>query len=595
MDDDDSLYRDDDSLYRDDQSLFDGEEEGIGFDGGNGTTRIAREDIRLMNVVRAMVMLCLLTFAVLSGECVFIISLISEENNFSEAYDDAAKVLTNTLYERISTKVWIAQSFAKELAISGHEGGSDWPLTTFSHYAERCSGPLHLSDSSAITFAPFVAASKRESWEEFAMTTYPLTSDSNSMINKIGDGNAKDISDEVRYHPTSRLASQGIYRFTDGIAETEESVVHGYFPLWQQAPTAIGQNSDELVGTMFNLMSNDARAAGLQSMLKSGGGSISSFLYEDSSGQDYAIFSAPRSAIYAPIHDFNQSSVSSSAMGVVEFEFLWEPLFKDVLKGLDLPIMLVIENRCTGEAFTLQVAGPKVTFVGEGDLRNDDVDGYTATNSSYEVFESLFLEHAVSPEAETDFCSYRVSYFPTGAFKKDHVTYRPDVYRGIVLGVFLLVACVFCFYDSLIERRQDKVIDAAAKSDAIVRSLFPSNIADRLYQEAHKAKPDGKDTWKNPNTETAGAQGSIIETPKNRLKNFMSGSPEDQAAETATLHNTYVDSEPIADLFPNTTILFADIAGFTGKETDIRSGLVLIVPLVRFTHFPPSFLSSSLE
>ena len=90
--------------------------------------------------------------------------------------------------------------------------------------------------------------------------------------------------------------------------------------------------------------------------------------------------------------------------------------------------------------------------------------------------------------------------------------------------------------------------------------------------------------------------GSIIETPKNRLKNFMSGSPEDQAAQTATLHNnTNVDSEPIADLFPHTTILFADIAGFTGKETDIRSALVLIVPLVRFTHFPPSFLSSSLE
>jgi hypothetical protein len=43
-----------------------------------------------------------------------------------------------------------------------------------------------------------------------------------------------------------------------------------------------------------------------------------------------------------------------------------------------------------------------------------------------------------------------------------------------------------------------------------------------------------------------------MQTPKNRLKNFLSDGAGDIKA-----------SEPIADLFPNATIMFATICGFT--------------------------------
>jgi hypothetical protein len=45
---------------------------------------------------------------------------------------------------------------------------------------------------------------------------------------------------------------------------------------------------------------------------------------------------------------------------------------------------------------------------------------------------------------------------------------------------FALVAIVFVIYDTFVHRRNEKLIASAAKSNAIVTSLFPENIRERL-------------------------------------------------------------------------------------------------------------------
>lgn len=241
-------------------------------------------------------------------------------------------------------------------------------------------------------------------------------------------------------------------------------------------------------------------------------------------------------------------------MGVLEFEFQWEHVFSNVLKGIALPMVLVLENTCDSRKFSYQVRGDEAIFLGEGDLHDDSVDGFEKSNSSVADFESLLLEHAYMPEAEANLCAYKVTFFPSSSFKKHYVDNKPEAYRGIVIGVFLFIVGIFWCYDTLIERRQGRVIDAAAKSDAIVRSLFPSNIRDQLYEQAqtHK-KPDGKEAWKNP--AATGPERGVIETPKNMLRSFIR-SPDEPAnnGEKDTRH-----SAPIADLYPHTTVLFADI------------------------------------
>lgn len=75
---------------------------------------------------------------------------------------------------------------------------------------------------------------------------------------------------------------------------------------------------------------------------------------------------------------------------------------------------------------------------------------------------------------------------------------------------------------------------AAARSNAIIKSLFPSTVRDRVLD----AEPSSQ----------------MFVPPKARLGSFL---------RSGEANATNDDRTPIADLFPECTVMFADIAGFT--------------------------------
>lgn len=142
------------------------------------------------------------------------------------------------------------------------------------------------------------------------------------------------------------------------------------------------------------------------------------------------------------------------------------------------------------------------------------------------------------------------------------VNNRATIYKFIVYFATFVVVGMLCVFDCLVGRHESKVVAAVKQSDAIVRSLFPAAVADRLYDDArrkvnekHHTKADG---WKND-----GVNDSHLETPKTRVKNFMR-SPDEIANNVNSENANLMGSAPIADLFSNTTVLFADLAGTHG-------------------------------
>ena len=103
----------------------------------------------------------------------------------------------------------------------------------------------------------------------------------------------------------------------------------------------------------------------------------------------------------------------------------------------------------------------------------------------------------------------------------------------------MCVAIVFFVYDLLVQRRNENLVSRAAQSNAIVASIFPDNIRDRLMHEK-----EGE-----------------VDAPKRRsLKAFLS----DSGSEPPKLDSSHeLTNKPLADLFLDVTVLFADIAGFT--------------------------------
>jgi hypothetical protein len=166
-------------------------------------------------------------------------------------------------------------------------------------------------------------------------------------------------------------------------------------------------------------------------------------------------------------------------------------------------------------------------YVGEGDLHD----------SSYNEMMERFPFSKSQDESSEDLdgqCSYYIEIYPTAPFEEEYSSKLPVAFSVLIAVVFFLMGSAFFYYDRVVQRRNRKVAGFAAKSNAIIASLFPSNVRDRLLGEKEE-------------------EGGV-----GQLKSFLNSNSKDGGR--AFLNNR---SKPIADLFPETTILFADISGFT--------------------------------
>jgi len=176
-------------------------------------------------------------------------------------------------------------------------------------------------------------------------------------------------------------------------------------------------------------------------------------------------------------------------------------------------------------------------YIGEGDLHEE-------AYSNIEVV--IPFSDLVRPElTETTpgHCLYSFHVFPTKEFEESYRSKLLMRLTVVVAMTFVFMAVTFYMYDWFVQRRNIKVVGAAACFNAIVSSMFPSIVRDRLYAE---------------NKEKAALADA---NNKSRLKNFLVSEAPDSNDEE---HDDIMyKTKPITDVFPETTILFADISGFT--------------------------------
>ena len=121
---------------------------------------------------------------------------------------------------------------------------------------------------------------------------------------------------------------------------------------------------------------------------------------------------------------------------------------------------------------------------------------------------------------------------------------------------------MFVSVDWIVERRQKMVMDKAVKSTAVVSSLFPEVVHDRLFNDTNidegKGKKNTKDAWK---TSTVTHDTSVNKSLREMLGNngttrtSNSNSPGEESPSAATKRSS--TGRPIADRFPHCTVFFA--------------------------------------
>jgi class 3 adenylate cyclase len=177
------------------------------------------------------------------------------------------------------------------------------------------------------------------------------------------------------------------------------------------------------------------------------------------------------------------------------------------------------------------VVGKEAVYIGQGDLHDSKFDGMERAVDF--ARENDILEASLGIGVNQDISAYSLRVYPSQELYDEYHTSLPIVVACMVALTFIIIAGVFLLYSHRVERRQRIVLQQAMQSTAIVASLFPEAVRDRVV---------------GGNTQNGLTSG------KDRLKAFLAHG-DDGGGES--------DDTPIADLFPHSTVFFADIAGFT--------------------------------
>lgn len=219
----------------------------------------------------------------------------------------------------------------------------------------------------------------------------------------------------------------------------------------------------------------------------------------------------------------NFSADTSNTGGLLIGTVFWGTFLSNLLPEETGSIQAVVSNTCN-QTFSFLLTGVEAELLIDDEMSPIGV----FENDTYAYMEEHFPLEIFGfdqPEVTGVTCKYFISIRPTKEFHEQFLSNAPKVYTGLIIVVFLVTSLVFVLYDRLVQRRQEKVLDSAERTGAIVSSLFPSEIRDKLIDNAAG--------YRRSNNRPSIALGSQL------------------------------GGEAIANLYLNTTVFFADIQGFT--------------------------------
>ena len=241
----------------------------------------------------------------------------------------------------------------------------------------------------------------------------------------------------------------------------------------------------------------------------------------------------PMTQIFLPI--FNSFSDERTPVAIMGAWVHWASYFRNILPGSLGGINIVLHNSCSG-SFTYKINGEDVLPVGKGDLHDPNYDTMKR-ESTFETVDNIGDGTKFGLPLSKNHCMVSIDVYPTQVFDDFYNTKAPMVMTIAVFFIFVFTALMFVLYDRLVERRQSLVMHKALQTNAIVTSLFPKNVHERLM----KCTPG-----LNEGKRCSMKDGSMNRSQRRRLSGYLSGAQEDEEDEKV--------APPIADLFPHCKI-----------------------------------------
>ena len=250
---------------------------------------------------------------------------------------------------------------------------------------------------------------------------------------------------------------------------------------------------------------------------------------------------SPSSTTYRGDYDPSEQKI----VGTLTASLFWRNLIKDILPPGNDGLVVVFENPCN-PTFSYQINGPSAKYLGRGDHHDSHYDEYRITSNFFDLHSFAVGSSMYSgPPLNQEFCPFKLHVYPSDTMYDKYASQDPILFAVAGVLIFFFTSAIFLGYDYMVERRQKLVLNTAERSNAVIASLFPAEVHDRLADAVVHDKTKHTKQYAGGNN------------ADRRVREFLE--EEDKSDSLAVIRA----STPIASLYPETTILFADIAGFT--------------------------------
>lgn len=509
--------------------------------------KILREEERNVRRARILVGIAFVTCAAAITCAVYFFTKQSDQYAFENEYEGYVKDIKALVRWEVRYNFALMEQLSASVTIAAHLKGSTFPNHTEPQFEITGGFVDGMGGIMSGGFAPIITSEEREQWEEYSVANQNWV-ETSVYLKMVHPGHRDALHGTIQDHEHDRLLrrelvadkpasasniSKEIYKWENNarVAEYHEPD-KVYAPLWQVSPadySAINVNllSDPIIKETYDVMVKTNQAILSRTVEID---NLYDFLFdEDEKDQK----KAPHAFILVPVYEEfveTDKKVVGFVIGVTVMGNLLDRLLPEGTEG----IIAVFKSECDNSTLSYELSSGKAFFLGYGDFHEEEFNAFEAVEPNLEMYQY---------EVE-GICTHDLYLYPSASLRETFDTSRPVTYASVVAIAFVVTAVLLAVYDLMVNRRQIKVMKAASRTQAIVTSLFPKDIGRKLVEEAYsEGKNTQSDVWKKQ----GGASLQTILGHNGQLNG----------------DSTVSSKKPLADFFPECTVMFADLVGFT--------------------------------
>mmetsp|Transcript_15175 Transcript_15175/g.37214 ORF Transcript_15175/g.37214 Transcript_15175/m.37214 type:complete len:815 (-) Transcript_15175:1061-3505(-) len=501
---------------------------------------VARREQKAVGILKSLVCFMLVVTVAAVGTAVYLFAEDDEKNVFESTFRGTSSELLTIARERADRVFEVVDSLAiAATSAAAANQNSSWPFTIIPDWAAKAENFEKLIgiEDPIISVIHIVDNDQREEWVDFMGAELPLL-----FTDAEKRGNLEKSTKEMLERTTPFPHFYDLDSDEKIVPATgpESSFIAAEMTPYELNPLGLTyinydlRRSSEMRNLVKIVNATRRPAIGLVEILDPSGGGV-----------------VVESQIMQPIYETNEPDAHDGKVVGISFVMIrWAQFIESLLINDYSDIYLVLESSCRSGS-TADANDMTFRIGGDGNvetLPNDEThdSGYDYLKQSRGLVD-LDIDPSEIP-AGNCVPKLTLSVYPSVELEERFNSSKSLLATLSIVAIFIFTSVTFLLYDYCVGQRQRKVMKRIQAQELIVSNVFPSAIRDRLYDQERQTK--NKD---NPLAfdDEAGNGGAV----------------------------------PLADLFPSTTIIFADIVGFTAWASAREPDQVFILLESLFSQF----------